>query len=67
MEKGGHVCHTTLMNNVALAKKEKSDMIEKKQILVVEDNELNRVMLSEILSDEYKVLEAEKVRKHWKY
>lgn len=63
MEKGGHVCHTTLMNNVALAKKEKSDMIEKKQILVVEDNELNRVMLSEILSDEYKVLEAENGQK----
>ncbi|MDD6489269.1 MAG: EAL domain-containing protein [Clostridia bacterium] len=31
----------------------------KKQILIVEDNELNRAMLSEILSDEYQVLEAE--------
>ena len=30
-----------------------------KQILVVEDNELNRAMLSEILSGEYQVLEAE--------
>ena len=29
-----------------------------KQILIVEDNELNRTMLSEILSDDYKVLEA---------
>lgn len=31
----------------------------KKQILIVEDNELNRAMLCEILSDEYQVLEAE--------
>ena len=31
----------------------------KKQILVVEDNELNRAMLCEILSEEYQVLEAE--------
>ena len=30
-----------------------------KQILIVEDNELNRAMLREILSDAYKVLEAE--------
>ena len=30
-----------------------------KQILIVEDNELNRVMLGEILSDDYKILEAE--------
>ena len=30
-----------------------------KQILIVEDNELNRAMLSEILSGEYQVLEAE--------
>ena len=34
-------------------------MIQKKQVLIVEDNELNRAMLSEILSGEYKVLEAE--------
>ncbi|MFQ9649817.1 MAG: hypothetical protein ACLRZZ_05955 [Enterocloster sp.] len=33
-----------------------------KQILIVEDNELNRAMLSEILSDSYKVLEAENER-----
>ena len=31
----------------------------KKQILIVEDNELNRAMLCEILSDAYQVLEAE--------
>ena len=30
-----------------------------KQILVVEDNSINREMLIEILSDEYKVIEAE--------
>ena len=30
-----------------------------RQILIVEDNELNRAMLSEILSDSYKILEAE--------
>ena len=34
-------------------------MISQKQILIVEDNELNRAMLREILSDEYQVLEAE--------
>ena len=34
-------------------------MTLQKQILVVEDNELNRMMLSEILSGEYQVLEAE--------
>ena len=34
-------------------------MIPQKQILIVEDNELNRAILCEILSDEYKVLEAE--------
>lgn len=34
-------------------------MIQKKQVLIVEDNELNRSMLSEILSSEYRVLEAE--------
>lgn len=32
---------------------------QKKQILVVEDNLINRVMLCEILSEEYQVLEAE--------
>ncbi|MGN0707889.1 MAG: EAL domain-containing protein [Faecalibacterium sp.] len=31
----------------------------KKQVLIVEDNDLNRAMLSEILSEEYQVLEAE--------
>lgn len=31
----------------------------KKQILIVEDNELNRAMLHEILSEEYRVMEAE--------
>lgn len=34
-------------------------MMPQKQILIVEDNVLNRAMLSEILSDEYQVLEAE--------
>ena len=34
-------------------------MIPQKQILIVEDNELNRAILCEILSDEYRVLEAE--------
>ena len=33
-------------------------MIQKKQILVVEDNELNRAILCEILAGEYQVLEA---------
>ena len=33
-------------------------MVEKKQILVVEDNELNRAILCEILSGAYQVLEA---------
>ena len=33
-------------------------MMPQKQILIVEDNELNRAMLSEILSVEYRVLEA---------
>ena len=34
-------------------------MVPKKQILIVEDNEINRAMLWEILSDDYAVLEAE--------
>ncbi|MDO4515570.1 MAG: EAL domain-containing protein [Bacillota bacterium] len=34
-------------------------MKRKKQILIVEDNELNRAILCEILSDDYQVLEAE--------
>lgn len=34
-------------------------MIAKKKILVVEDNKINRTMLSSILSTEYQVLEAE--------
>lgn len=34
-------------------------MKQKKKILIVEDNELDKYMLSEILSDEYSVLEAE--------
>ena len=33
--------------------------MQKKQVLVVEDNELNREILSEILSAQYQVLEAE--------
>ena len=34
-------------------------MMQKKQILVVEDNEINRAILCEILSCDYRVLEAE--------
>ena len=34
-------------------------MLLRKQILVVEDNALNRELLIEILSDRYDVLEAE--------
>ena len=34
-------------------------MIPQKQILIIEDNEINRAILCEILSDEYRVLEAE--------
>ena len=34
-------------------------MIQQKQLLIVEDNELSRDMLSVILSDEYRILEAE--------
>lgn len=34
-------------------------MILRKKVLVIEDNELNRTLLSEILSGEYQVLEAE--------
>lgn len=34
-------------------------MYSKKKILVVEDNELNRMMLVGILESEYQVLEAE--------
>ncbi len=37
-------------------------MLAKKMILVVEDNEINRMMLCELLSSEYKVLEAENGR-----
>ena len=33
-------------------------MLPKKQILIVEDNSLNREMLTEILAGEYSVLEA---------
>lgn len=36
-----------------------SGMITKKKILVVEDNAINRMMLEEILSPEYTMLEAE--------
>ena len=34
-------------------------MTQKKQILVIEDNEINRTILCAILADEYEVLEAE--------
>ena len=42
--------------------KEKGIMAQKKrkkQILIVEDNDINRMMLKEILADEYHILEAE--------
>lgn len=35
------------------------EMKMKQQIMIVEDNEINREMLKAILSDEYKILEAE--------
>ena len=38
-------------------------MIQQRQILIVEDNELSRDMLREILSDEYRILEAENGKK----
>ena len=34
-------------------------MISQKQILIVEDNEINRMLLGEILSADYQVVEAE--------
>ena len=34
-------------------------MTQKKQILVIEDNEINRAILSAILADAYEVLEAD--------
>ena len=34
-------------------------MVQKKHVLIVEDNELNRAILGEILSGDYQVLEAE--------
>ena len=34
-------------------------MVQKKHVLIVEDNELNRAILGEILSSDYQVLEAE--------
>ena len=34
-------------------------MISQKQILIVEDNEINRMLLGEILSADYQVIEAE--------
>lgn len=37
-------------------------MVQKKKILVVEDNELNRTELCEILADDYQILEAENGR-----
>ena len=37
----------------------KSSMAHQKQILIVEDNELNRTILREILSEHYQVLKAE--------
>lgn len=41
-----------------ILKKSEKGMNMKQQILIVEDNDLNREMLKEILSDDYKILEA---------
>ena len=49
------------MRESTFAKNEKQGMkmTQKKQILVIEDNEINRTILCAILADEYEVLEAE--------
>ena len=39
--------------------KRENDVMRQKHILVVEDNELNREMLVDILSDQYVIHEAE--------
>ena len=39
--------------------------MRKKRVLVVEDNELNRELLCQILSQEYDVIEA--VRWRWRF
>lgn len=37
----------------------------KKEILVVEDNEINRELLVDFLSEDYRVFEAENGQVHW--
>ena len=37
----------------------KRKIFEKKKILIVDDSEINRSLLSDMLSDEYEILEAE--------
>ncbi len=44
---------------MATRRKEEIRYAAKRTILIVEDNEINRMMLSELLSSEYMVLEAE--------
>lgn len=39
-------------------------MLQRK-ILIVEDNELNRALLGNILEENYEILEAETGRSHW--
>ena len=48
------------MSDVSFVRVEREKSVNmQKQILVVEDNELNRAILCDILSDSYRVLEAE--------
>ena len=37
----------------------KKNIFEMKKILIVDDSEINRSLLSDMLSDEYEILEAE--------
>ena len=66
------LCYTTFNSNTNKVEfdqnlfyisEEFGAMLTKKTILVVEDNALNRAMLCEILSSDYRVLEAENVRR----
>ena len=45
------------IQEIEMEKRARMEM--KQQILIVEDNELNRAILSELLSNDYKILEAE--------
>lgn len=41
-------------------------MQNKKKILIVDDIEINRVILSEIFKEDYEILEAADGRRHWR-